>query len=65
MSSLLRLESKQKIFQMHFEFGYFYLSLLMWRGIEAIINAPVVPSKTIADSRQNGQSIYPFSDQKA
>ena len=25
---------------------------------------PVVPSKTIPDSRQNGQSLYPFSDQK-
>ena len=24
---------------------------------------PVVPSKTITDSRQNGQNIYPFSDQ--
>ena len=50
---------------MHFQFAYSYLPLFMWRGIEAINNAPVVPSKTIPDSRQNGQSIYPFSDQKA
>ena len=28
MSSLLRLERKQKIFQMHFEFAYFYFVLI-------------------------------------
>ena len=49
---------------MHFEFAYFYFFLI---HLELSINMfilSVVPSKTIPDSRQNGQSVYPFSDQK-
>ena len=52
MSSLLRLERKQKSLQMHFEFAYFYFVLIhleLKRQLHSY--APVVPSKTIPDSR--------------
>ena len=53
MSSLLRLERKQKIFQMHFEFAYFYFVLIhleLKRQLHSYF--PVVPSKTTPDSRR-------------
>ena len=60
-SLLLGLECKQKILQMHFEVAYFYFVLSL--GIKTIhtnlpsgdfsfrSHTPVVPSKTIPDSR--------------
>ena len=60
MSSLLRLERKQKIFQMHFEFAYFYFVLIhleLKRQLHSY--APVVPSKTIPDSRPKWAKCIP------
>ena len=60
MSSLLRLERKQKIFQMHFEFAYFYFVLVhleLKRQLHSY--APVVPSKTTPDSRPKSAKCIP------
>ena len=60
MSSLLRLERKQKIFQMHFEFAYFYfvvIHLELKRQLHSY--APVVPSKTTPDSRPKSAKCIP------
>ena len=60
MSSLLRLERKQKIFQIHFEFAYFYFVLIhleLKRQLHSY--APVVPSKTTPDSRPKSAKCIP------
>ena len=50
---------------MHFEFAYFYFSY--WFGIETIDT--FIHSRSSLENytripNQNGQSVYPFSDQK-
>ena len=60
MSSLLRLERKQKNFQMHFEFAYFYFVLIhleLKRQLHSYF--PVVPSKTTPDSRPKSAKCIP------
>ena len=60
MSSSLRLERKQKLFQMHFEFAYFYFVLVhleLKRQLHSY--APVVPSKTTPDSRPKSAKRIP------
>ena len=47
MSSLLRLERKQKILQRHFEFAYFYFVLIYLELKRQLLSyVPVVSSKT-------------------
>ena len=62
MLSLLRLERKQNNSSNPFRIRIF---LFLSFGTETIIRSytPVALSKTIPDSDQNGQSVYPFSDQ--
>jgi len=57
--------ANKKILQMHFEFTYFYFSY--WFGIETIDT--FIHSRSSLENHtpipdQNGQSVYPFSDQK-
>ena len=55
MSSILRLERKQKNLQMHFQCAYFYfLTIKLMRSYTA-----VVPSKTIPDSRPKWEKCTP------
>ena len=60
MLSLLRLERKQKIIQIHFEFAYFsfFLTHLELKQISSY--TPAVPSKTIPDSRPKWAKSIPF-----
>ena len=55
MSSFLRLERKQKIFQMHSELAYFYFFVLIHLELERQIRlyTSVVPSKIIPVFRPN------------
>ena len=60
MSSLLRVERKQKIFKMHFEFAYFYFVLIhleLKRQLHSY--PPVVSSKTTPDSRPKSAKCIP------
>ena len=56
--------ANKKNIQIHFEFAYFSFFPYSF-GMETINTFihSVVSSKTIPDSRPNGQSAYPFSDQ--
>ena len=65
MSSLLRLERKQKILQTHFEFAYFSF-FLIWNWNDKYVHTlPWVLSKTIPDSRPKWAKSIRFSDQGA
>ena len=65
MSSLLRLERKQKILQTHFEFAYFYF-FLIWNWNDKYVHTlPWVLSKTIPDSRPKWAKSIRFSGQGA
>ena len=64
----LRLERKQKhktFLQMHFKFAYFYFFLIHLE-LKGLIRShtPVVPSKTIPDSRSKWAQCIPVSDQR-
>ena len=56
--------ANKKNIQIHIEFAYFSFFPYSFRmeTINTFIHS-VVSSKTIPDSRPNGQSAYPFSDQ--
>ena len=65
MSSLLRLAQQQKRFlKIHFGLVYFSFFLTHLELKQQMRSyTPVVPFKTIPDSDQNEQSLYPFSDE--
>ena len=62
----LRLECKQKTLQSHFfEFAYFSFFLFIWNWKHKYVHTrPYFPRKPHPIPDQNGQSVYPFSDQK-
>ena len=65
MLSLLRLECKQKNYANPFQICIFlFLSLLIWNWNDKICSyTPVVPSKTIPNSRPKWAKCMPVSDQ--
>ena len=65
MLSLLRLERKQKILQIRFQFAYFsfFLTHLELKRFKDVHTLPLFPQKPHPTPDQNGQSVYPFSDQ--
>ena len=51
---------------MHLEFTCFYFVLIHLEFKRYLHSyTPIVPTKTIPDSRPTGQSVYPFSGEKA
>ena len=65
MSSLLRLEGKQKMYSNAFRICIFYSVVPIHMGLKRLIRSysPLAQSKTIPDSRPKWESLHPYSDQ--